>query len=120
MTTAEARQRLAEYDAAGGGAALLTVRQLLPSGSAAVRVSIDATRRGNVGRFFNHSCDGGNLEVVLVTSRGCLLPSFAFFARRDIPRGQEVTYSYGTPAATGAKPCCCGTAACLGFLPNNE
>jgi histone-lysine N-methyltransferase SETMAR len=38
------------------------VREVLPSGLA-LRSSIDATLVGNVARFLNHACDGGNLQV---------------------------------------------------------
>ena len=41
------------------------LREWLPSGTAAIRLNIDATRRGNLARFFNHSCDGGNLQLLL-------------------------------------------------------
>lgn len=32
------------------------VRENLPSGNAALRLNVDATRKGNVARFFNHRC----------------------------------------------------------------
>lgn len=41
------------------------LREWLPSGTAAVRLNIDATHRGNLARFFNHACDGGNLSLLL-------------------------------------------------------
>jgi SET domain-containing protein len=40
------------------------------------------------------SCDGGNLEAVLVTMKGFMLPRVALFAARDIPAGQELTFAY--------------------------
>ena len=89
------------------------------------------------------SCDGGNLSLEVVRSRGDLLPHVALFANRQIKHGQELTFSYGSPRSalspsvqsdTAAdmqstlpavanriirrrRPCLCGTAACLGFLP---
>lgn len=48
------------------------VREVLPSRTASLRISIDATRVGNVARFINHACDGGNLVPVLVGA--CVLP----------------------------------------------
>eukprot|EP00191_Tetraselmis_sp_GSL018_P019941 CAMPEP_0177579252 /NCGR_PEP_ID=MMETSP0419_2-20121207/847_1 /TAXON_ID=582737 /ORGANISM="Tetraselmis sp., Strain GSL018" /LENGTH=191 /DNA_ID=CAMNT_0019067879 /DNA_START=1026 /DNA_END=1598 /DNA_ORIENTATION=- len=69
LTTIEAELRLAEYDrrpADRQGHALLVVREIMPSGGAALRLNIDATARGNVARFMNHSCDGGNTELALV------------------------------------------------------
>lgn len=41
------------------------LREWLPSGTAAMRLNIDATKRGNLARFFNHSCGGGNLKLLL-------------------------------------------------------
>ena len=41
------------------------LREWLPSGTAAMRLNIDATKQGNLARFFNHSCDGGNLKLLL-------------------------------------------------------
>ncbi|KAL4426808.1 hypothetical protein ABPG77_006594 [Micractinium sp. CCAP 211/92] len=65
ISNAEAQRRLAEYDAAGSGHALLVLREWLPSGTAAMRLNVDATKRGNLARFFNHSCGGGNLKLLL-------------------------------------------------------
>lgn len=50
INAAAARARLAEYDAAGAGHALLVARLVLPSGRAALRLNLDATRSGNVAR----------------------------------------------------------------------
>ena len=90
---------------------------MLPSGTACLRFNIDATRIGNIARFFNHrldrcmcfnlsfkrqtfcmslcSCDGGNLELKIKRSRGSPLPHVAMFASRDINVGDEITFSYG-------------------------
>lgn len=54
VSAAEARQRLLEYDRRGEGHALLVVREVLPSGTSALRTQIDATKRSNVARFINH------------------------------------------------------------------
>ncbi|KAL9670870.1 hypothetical protein QQ045_008429 [Rhodiola kirilowii] len=67
LTTNEARRRQAIYDQCSkncqSSSALLVVREHLPSGKACLRINIDATKVGNVGRFINHSCDGGNLST---------------------------------------------------------
>jgi SET domain-containing protein len=68
------------------------------------------------------SCDGGNLAVDVLRSRGDLLPRVAFFAAQDIDSGVELTFAYGMPsgAADGpevAQRCLCNTASCLGWLP---
>ena len=57
------------------------VRETLPSGLT-LRANIDATLKGNIARFINHSCDGGNLRLALVHRRGALLPAVALIARR--------------------------------------
>lgn len=103
LTNLKADERLADYDnKTGVGHALLVVREMLPSGKACLRFNIDATRIGNIARFFNHSCDGGNLELEVVRSRGSQLPHVAMFASKDIQAGQEITFSYGQPA-TGSE-----------------
>lgn len=144
LTNKEADKRLAQYDrnCTGVGHALLVVREILPSGSACLRFNIDATHIGNVARFFNHSCDGGNLKLEVVRSRGCPLPHVAMFASKDIKVGEEVTFSYGPGADIHApntsyqpgqarehdatvklpsqrRPCYCKSAACLRFLPGS-
>ncbi|EOY10505.1 SET domain - like 10 [Theobroma cacao] len=125
LTTKEARRRQQIYDelASGGhfSSALLVVREHLPSGKACLRINIDATRVGNVARFINHSCDGGNLSTVLVRSSGALLPRLCFFASKDINEDEELTFSYGE---IRVKPkglqCFCGSSCCLGTLPSEH
>ncbi|BBN67278.1 SET domain protein 20 [Prunus dulcis] len=99
LTTKEARLRQQIYDqlASGGhfSPALLVVREHMPSRKACLRYNIDATRVGNVSRFINHSCDGGNLSTALVRSSGALLPRLCFFASKDIKEDEELTFSYG-------------------------
>mmetsp|Transcript_18306 Transcript_18306/g.42621 ORF Transcript_18306/g.42621 Transcript_18306/m.42621 type:complete len:168 (-) Transcript_18306:75-578(-) len=57
---------------------------------------IDARWVGSVGRFLNHSCEP-NLEALTVRI-GHLKPRVAFFATRDILKGEELTYDYGSPS----------------------
>ncbi|KAD3337439.1 hypothetical protein R6Q59_000166 [Mikania micrantha] len=125
LTTKEARKRQLIYDklASNGKhtSALLVVREHLPSGNACMRINIDATRIGNVARFINHSCDGGNLSTVLVRTSGALLPRVCFFASRDILKDEELTFSYGEAGlnSTGSK-CFCGSSCCSGFMPSEH
>ena len=104
------------------------VREWLPSCEVCLRINVDATSRGNAAHFFSHSCDGGNLVIVLVRRRGSLIPLLAMFARRDIREGEELTFSYGQspPASLSAnegafcrprRPCFCGASQCTGLLP---
>ncbi|XVF30735.1 hypothetical protein REPUB_Repub16aG0084100 [Reevesia pubescens] len=97
LTTKEARRRQQVYDElvldCHFSSALLVVREHLPSGKSCLRINIDATIVGNVARFINHSCDGGNLSTVLVRSSGALLPRLCFFASKDIKENEELTFS---------------------------
>ncbi|CAN1186864.1 Histone-lysine N-methyltransferase SUVR3 [Linum perenne] len=124
LTTIEARRRQQGYDelsshGGGGSSALLVVREHLPSGKACLRVNIDATKIGNVARFINHSCDGGNLLTAIVRSPGACLPRLCFFASRDINVGEEVSFSYGeTRVRSNGLQCFCGSSSCSGTLPS--
>lgn len=125
LTTKEARRRQQMYDELTSGghfsSALLVVREHLPSGNACLRINIDATRIGNVARFINHSCDGGNLSTVLVRSSGALLPRLCFFASLDIKEDEELTFSYGeTRLRSNGLRCFCGSSCCFGMLPSEH
>lgn len=125
LTTAEAQRRQQIYDelAVGGhfSSALLVVREHLPSGEACFRINIDATRVGNIARFINHSCDGGNLLTVLVRNTGALLPRLCFFASRDILDGEELLFSYGDARLRpNGLRCHCGSSCCFGTLPSEK
>ena len=117
----EARRRLAEQDACGKDNYILVLREHF-SGGLTILTCVDPTRVGNVGRFLNHSCDEGNLELRVVRSSGCALPRAAFYARRQLRAGEELTYAYGlpAPACPSRKRCFCGTATCLGALPQDD
>lgn len=52
---------------------------------------IDAARKGNFGRFINHSCDP-NCETQKWMVRGEL--SIGLFAIKDIPANSELTFDY--------------------------
>lgn len=56
----------------------------MPRSGLVLRTSIDATRKGNIARFFNHACDGGNLAPVALRRSGQLLPAVALVAARNI------------------------------------
>ncbi|MED6221093.1 hypothetical protein PIB30_051093 [Stylosanthes scabra] len=125
LTTKEARRRHQCYDEISSNgrfsSALLVVREHLPSGNACLRLNIDATRIGNVARFVNHSCDGGNLNTKLIRSSGALFPRLCFFASKDIQQDEELTFSYGEirKKANGL-PCFCGSPSCFGTLPSED
>ncbi|KAL2900813.1 Histone-lysine N-methyltransferase SUVR3 [Bienertia sinuspersici] len=125
LTTKEARERQQVYDglAKDGSfsSALLVVREYLPSRKACFRINIDATRIGNVARFINHSCDGGNLSTILIRSMGALVPRVCFFASRDIKADEELSFSYGDVRHRAERlNCHCGSSCCFGTLPSED
>lgn len=126
LTTLEAQSRQRQYDKLrkidkSFVPSLLVLREHLPSGRVCLRLNIDATRVGNVARFVNHSCDGGNLQPCLARLMGCLIPKLVFFARKDIVEGEELTFSYGDEHdKSETYQCFCKTASCKGFLPFEE
>lgn len=125
LTTKESRLRQQMYDELSSGGhfspALLVVREHLPSKKACLRFNIDATRIGNVSRFINHSCDGGNLSTALVRSSGVLLPRLCFFASKDIKEDEELTFSYGeTRLKSKGLQCFCASSCCFGMLPSEQ
>ena len=76
-------------------------------------------RAGGVARFFNHSCDGGNMfaQTVLAEGDSALSYRVALFASRDIPAGTELTYDYKWDShPNGRIECRCGSADCRGRL----
>ncbi|CAJ0597103.1 unnamed protein product [Cylicocyclus nassatus] len=86
---------------------------------------VDAKKKGNVGRFLNHSCDP-NVQVqhVFVDTHDLRLPWSSFFAIRNIKAGEELCWNYGySPEALDPdRPrhrqlfCKCGSANCRGRL----
>lgn len=52
---------------------------------------IDATLKGNISRFINHSCEP-NAETQKWTVNGEL--RIGFFSKRDIVAGEELTFDY--------------------------
>eukprot|EP01026_Neomeris_dumetosa_P045415 TRINITY_DN3845_c0_g3_i1.p1 TRINITY_DN3845_c0_g3~~TRINITY_DN3845_c0_g3_i1.p1 ORF type:complete len:340 (-),score=33.99 TRINITY_DN3845_c0_g3_i1:597-1616(-) len=61
-------------------------------------LTIDGKACGNVGRFFNHSCDP-NMMVKLVVTQGCsaLLQKVCFFTIKDVEAMEELTWHYNYP-----------------------
>lgn len=53
---------------------------------------IDAKWWGNVGRFFNHSCNPNmDKKSVFVANQDLRIPSVAYFTNVDVPAGTELT-----------------------------
>lgn len=77
---------------------------------------IDATKRGGIARFINHSCDP-NCTAKIIKVEGS--KRIVIYALRDIGQNEELTYDYKFEREWGSDdriPCLCGTARCKGFL----
>ncbi|OMO81368.1 hypothetical protein CCACVL1_12443 [Corchorus capsularis] len=76
--------------------------------------SIDATKKGSLARFINHSCQP-NCETRKWTVLGEI--RVGIFAKQDILIGSELAYDYNFEWYGGAKVrCLCGAPNCSGFL----
>ncbi|XP_074579037.1 histone-lysine N-methyltransferase ASHH3-like [Curcuma longa] len=76
---------------------------------------IDATYKGNKSRFINHSCEP-NTEMQKWRADG--ETRVGIFARRDIRKGEEVTYDYQFVQFGADQVCLCGTRNCRQKLGN--
>ncbi|XP_002965618.2 uncharacterized protein LOC9636036 isoform X3 [Selaginella moellendorffii] len=74
---------------------------------------IDATQRGGLGRFINHSCEP-NCYAKIITVEG--QKRVFIYARTHIAPGTELTYDYKFPHEDQKIPCLCGAERCRGFL----
>ncbi|XP_065873001.1 histone-lysine N-methyltransferase, H3 lysine-9 specific SUVH5-like [Euphorbia lathyris] len=80
---------------------------------------INAARKGNVGRFINHSCSPNlRIQNVYIGSHS-KLPHIMLFAMNDIAPFEELTYDYrfrlgGKNWNLQAKNCKCGSSNCFG------
>lgn len=74
---------------------------------------VDATKKGNLGRLINHSCDP-NCTAKIITING--EKKIVIYAKQDIELGQEITYDYHFPFEQDKIPCLCGSVKCRGFL----
>lgn len=79
-----------------------------------MKLGIDASRKGNLARFINHSCDP-NCATQKWTVNG--RTRVGIFAIKDIPKGSELTFDYKFERIGCAKQrCLCGSANCRGWL----
>ncbi|KAH7920227.1 hypothetical protein BV22DRAFT_1040094 [Leucogyrophana mollusca] len=75
---------------------------------------IDATKRGGIGRFANHSCNP-NCYVAKWTIGNHV--RMGIFANRLIRTNEELTFNYNVDRyGHDAQPCYCGEAKCVGFI----
>ena len=87
-----------------------------------ITTNIDATLKGNITRFINHSCEP-NLVMVPVRSNS-IVPRLCLFTCKNVSPGDELCFSYfgrtDSVVAVSTKKCYCGSKTCIGYLPNIE
>ncbi|KAM9820248.1 histone-lysine N-methyltransferase SETDB2 [Neosynchiropus ocellatus] len=84
---------------------------------------LDASREGNVSRFFNHSCDPNMFtQSVFTDSHDPGYPIIAFFTSRVVKAGTELTWNYSLCPSlpTLDVPCCCNSNNCCGHFTIEE
>ncbi|KAK5017806.1 histone methyltransferase set1 [Cryomyces antarcticus] len=77
---------------------------------------IDATKKGGIARFINHSCSP-NCTAKIIKVDGT--KRIVIYALRDIAKNEELTYDYKFEREIGSDdriPCLCGSVGCKGFL----
>lgn len=76
---------------------------------------VDATQKGNIARFINHSCEP-NCEMQRWIVNGYY--RLGIFAKKKIEEGEELTYDYSMfVQMEPPQRCECGSRQCKGFLP---
>ena len=123
VTGAQAKERLCSRRNTSLPCYVVQYREHTGTGTV-ITTNIDATYKGNIMRFVNHSCSP-NLVMVAVRSDS-IVPRLCLFASEDISTGKELCFSYyGSTGAEvsretlqlGKQPCYCGSANCVRFLP---
>lgn len=76
---------------------------------------VDATHRGCIARFINHSCDP-NVIAKIISVDGA--DKIVFYSKKNIKEGEELTYDYkfDFEADDQKIPCLCGAWNCRKFL----
>jgi SET domain-containing protein len=75
---------------------------------------VDATKRGNLGRFCNHSCNPNSYVDKWVVGDKLRM---GIFAERRIKAGEELVFNYNVDRyGADPQPCYCGEPNCTGFI----
>ncbi|KAF2428105.1 hypothetical protein EJ08DRAFT_331004 [Tothia fuscella] len=75
---------------------------------------VDATRKGNLGRFCNHSCNPNcYVDKWVVGDKLCM----GIFAGRSVKAGEELVFNYNVDRyGANPQPCYCGEPNCTGYI----
>ena len=75
---------------------------------------VDATKKGNLGRFCNHSCNPNCYVDKWVVGNKLRM---GIFAERKIVAGEELVFNYNVDRyGANPQPCYCGEANCTGYI----
>ncbi|ORX40448.1 hypothetical protein BD324DRAFT_658455 [Kockovaella imperatae] len=75
---------------------------------------IDATMKGGIGRFANHSCNPNSEVQKWVVGRRLRM---GIFTKRDVLQGEEITFNYNVDRyGHDAQTCYCGEPNCVGTI----
>ena len=75
---------------------------------------VDATKRGNLGRFCNHSCNPNCYVDKWVVNDKLRM---GIFAERYVKAGEELVFNYNVDRyGADPQPCYCGESNCTGFI----
>jgi histone-lysine N-methyltransferase SETD2 len=75
---------------------------------------IDATMKGSLARFCNHSCNPNVFVDKWVVGKKLRM---GLFAKRTISKGEELTFDYNVDRyGAQSQPCYCGEPNCIGFM----
>ncbi|XP_017083882.1 probable histone-lysine N-methyltransferase set-23 [Drosophila eugracilis] len=121
LTPSEAKKRLLYNEENGLMNYILVLNEYASEKKQQVTI-VDPSRRGNIGRYLNHSCEP-NCYIAAVRI-DCPIPKIGIFAARDILAQEELCFHYGGEGQldnlVDGKPCLCASSKCTGFMPSTE